>query len=79
MSKRKVENSSTTVFYGEGDSSYDDSIYSSEETKKIFQELDKQIVYLPREQFKFRIFHMIHLLPRDKAFYGDVSADGTCE
>ena len=78
MPKRKVENSSV-IFYGEGDSSYEYPIFSKEKTEEIFRDLDNQIVYLPREQFKFRIFNQIHLLPRDKAFYGDVATDGTCE
>ena len=65
--------------HGEGDSSYEYPIFSPEETEEIFRALDEQIVYLPREQFTFRIFNTIHLLPRDKAFYGEVSADGTCE
>jgi hypothetical protein len=65
--------------FGEGDSYYDDSIFSPESSIEILKKLDEQIVYLPREQFKFKIFNTVNLLPRDKAFYGDVYADGSCE
>lgn len=65
--------------YGEGDSYFDDSIFSPESSIEILKKLDEQVVYLPREQFKFKIFHTVNLLPRDKAFYGDVYTDGSCE
>lgn len=75
MSKRKLEVSSA-IIYGEGDSNYQYPIFSPDETKEILRELDEQIVYLPREQFRFRILNSVSLLPRDKAFYGDVTSDG---
>ena len=65
--------------FGEGDSYQQISVFSPKESIDILKELDEQITYLPREQFKFRIFHVVHLLPRDKAFYGDVQADRSCE
>lgn len=82
--KRKKESSSNTNdvqsrSLGEGDSYYDESIISSEAAVEILKRLDEQIVYLPRSLFKFRIFHKLNVLPRDKAFYGDVQADGSCE
>ena len=75
--KRKKESSST--HFGEGDSRYEESLFSSNESIEILKELDEQIVYLPREQFKFKIFNNIIPLPRDKAFYGEVDSDGSCE
>ncbi|CAF0912295.1 unnamed protein product [Rotaria sordida] len=62
---------------GEGDSWYEESLFSSNESIEILKQLDEQIVYLPREQFQFKIFNTINLLPRDKAFYGDVYSDGS--
>lgn len=81
--KRKKESASTDrdcqkECFGEGDSWYQESLFSSHDSIDILKELDKQIVYLPREQFKFQIFNTINLLPRDKAFYGDVDSDGSC-
>jgi len=64
---------------GEGDSWYEESLVSPREAIEILKKLDEQIVYLPREQFKFKIFNTINLLPRDKAFYGDVHSDGSCK
>lgn len=64
---------------GEGDSYYDESLLSSDVARDILKRLDEQIVYLPRTQFTFRIFHKVNVLPRDKAFYGDVQSDGSCE
>jgi hypothetical protein len=75
--KRKKESSSTS--FGAGDSRYEESLFSSNESIEILKELDEQIVYLPREQFQFKIFNKITPLPRDKAFYGDVDSDGSCE
>ena len=77
--KRKNTNDSQIGSLGEGDSYYEESVFSSETAKDILQRLDEQVVYLPREQFKFRIFNTVNLLPRDKAFYGDVQSDGSCE
>ena len=85
--KRKKESPSNTNdlqsrilrSLGEGDSYYDESAFPSEAAVEILKRLDEQIVYLPRELFKFRIFHKMNRLPRDKAFYGDVQADGSCE
>jgi hypothetical protein len=65
--------------FGEGDSWYEESLVSSNESIEILKKLDEQIVYLPREQFKFKIFNTVNLLPRDKAFYGDVHSDGSCK
>jgi hypothetical protein len=65
--------------FGEGDSYYEESLFSPQSAIEILKKLDEQIVYLPREQFKFKIFNTVNLLPRDKAFYGDVDADGSCE
>lgn len=83
--KRKNESSPSSIekdcektFFGERDSWYEESLFSSNESIDILKELDKQIIYLPREQFKFQIFNTINLLPRDKAFYGDVYSDGSC-
>lgn len=77
--KRKKESPSDVRSLGEGDSSYEESLFSSETSTNVLQRLDEQIVYLPREQFKFQIFNTVNLLPRDKAFYGDVHSDGSCE
>lgn len=65
--------------FGENDCWYKKSIFSREESVEILKKLDEQIVYLPREQFKFKIFKNTFLLPRDKAFYGDVDVDGSCK
>ncbi len=65
--------------FGEGDSYYHESLFSLDSSNEILKQLDEQIVYLPREQFKFKIFHKVNLLPRDKAFYGDIYSDGSCE
>ena len=65
--------------YGEGDSSYQAAVFSSAESSDILRELDDEILFLPRERFQFKIFSKINVLPRDKAFYGDVQADGSCE
>ncbi|CAF3457505.1 unnamed protein product [Rotaria sp. Silwood1] len=62
---------------GEGDSWYKEQLFSPNASIEILKELDEQIVYLPREQFKFKIFNTVNLLPRDKAFYGDVYSDGS--
>jgi hypothetical protein len=77
--KRKREFLSNDKNLGEGDSWYEESLFSSNESIDILKRLDEQIVYLPREQFKFQIFNTINLLPRDKAFYGDVDSDGSCK
>ena len=73
-----IKNSSVKVF-GEEDSWYEESLFSSTESIEILKRLDEQIIYLSREQFKFKIFNKINLLPRDKAFYGDVDEDGSCK
>jgi hypothetical protein len=65
--------------FGEGDSYYEESLFSPESAIEILKKLDEQIIYLPREQFQFKIFNTVNLLPRDKAFYGDIYADGSCE
>ncbi|CAF3074070.1 unnamed protein product [Rotaria sp. Silwood2] len=63
--------------FGEGDSRYEEALFSPNESIEILKQLDEQIVYLPREQFKFKIFNTVNILPRDKAFYGDVYSDGS--
>jgi len=68
-----------TELCGEGDSWHKKSIFSHEESVEILKKLDEQIVYLPRERFQFKIFTKTFLLPRDKAFYGDVNSDGSCK
>jgi len=65
--------------FGEGDSWYKELLFSPNESIEILRQLDEQIIYLPREQFKFKIFNTINLLPRDKAFYGNVHSDGSCK
>ena len=66
-------------FYGEGDSWYVEQLFSSTTSTEILKQLDEQIAYLPREQFRFKIFNTVNLLPRDKAFYGDIHSDGSCK
>jgi hypothetical protein len=77
--KRKNSKDCQSNLFGEGDSWYKEPLFSSNESIEILKQLDEQIVYLPREQFKFQIFNATHLLPRDKAFYGDVHSDGSCK
>jgi hypothetical protein len=79
MSSSSTDEHCQSRFFGEGDSRYEESLFSPDESIEILKELDEQIVYLPREQFQFKIFNTLTPLPRDKAFYGDVDSDGSCK
>ncbi|CAF2149178.1 unnamed protein product [Rotaria magnacalcarata] len=75
--KRNIQCQSKRL--GEEDSWYKDTLFSLDESLEILKEIDEQIVHFPREQFKLKIVNTINLLPRDKAFYGDVNSDGSCK
>ncbi|KAJ3029753.1 Alpha-ketoglutarate-dependent dioxygenase alkB 2 [Rhizophlyctis rosea] len=42
-----------------------------------FHDLQRELDYVPRHMLTFSIFGNTFPLPRDKAFYGDVEADGS--
>ena len=45
--------------------------------KEVFDELQKEVTFLPRSELTFQIYGKSMQLPRDKAFFGDVNKDGS--
>lgn len=46
-------------------------------TYDLYENLEKELEFVPRNLLTFTIFGKTFSLPRDKAFYGTVEADGT--
>ncbi|CAF1079062.1 unnamed protein product [Didymodactylos carnosus] len=69
---KMLKHSDNHLLLGSGDSWYERNFFTSNEAQSILDELNEQVEFLPRDTFKFKIFGQINLLPRDKAFYGDV-------
>ncbi|CAF3385571.1 unnamed protein product [Rotaria socialis] len=74
--KRNIQCQSKRL--GEEDSCWEDTLFSLNESLEILKEIGEQIVHFPREQFKFKSFNTINLLPHNKTFYGDLNSDGSC-
>lgn len=60
---------------GSGDSSYIADFLENPE--EIYQNIVKEVTFLPRDLLTFQIFGKSMQLPRDKQFYGDLDKDGT--
>ncbi|CAF3347790.1 unnamed protein product, partial [Rotaria socialis] len=71
--KRNIQCQSKRL--GEEDSCWEDTLFSLNESLEILKEIGEQIVHFPREQFKFKSFNTINLLPHNKTFYGDLNSD----
>lgn len=69
----------TAVPYGAGDSFYYRDYFLSDRADDLYAHLQHELtpLYVPRAEMVFRIFGRTVPLPRDKAFLGDVQADGT--
>jgi phage anti-repressor protein len=53
------------------------NVFDSDTCKYLFNELEKEIKYIPRGELKFKIFNKVIPLPRVKAFYGKIEKDGS--
>lgn len=43
---------------------------------EVFNELNEEIEFIPREELKFKIYGKELPLPRDKQFFGDIDKEG---
>jgi alkylated DNA repair dioxygenase AlkB len=57
------------------DSFYFPKFFTADEAKNLYTQLQQELVYVPRDQITFNIFGKTIPLPRDKAFFGDVTND----
>jgi hypothetical protein len=64
----KVENKKQIWIFTPGHSLLRNNVFSKEVCKYLFNELEKEIVYIPRGELKFRICSKLIPLPRVKAF-----------
>lgn len=46
-------------------------------TEKLYNAINEEVMFVPRNQLLFSIYGRVSQLPRDKAFHGEVEADGT--
>ncbi|KAJ3045612.1 Alpha-ketoglutarate-dependent dioxygenase alkB 2 [Rhizophlyctis rosea] len=59
------------------DSQYIPDFLTRQEADLAYGGLQNELVYVPREKLVFNIYGKTFQLPRDKAFHGDVAADGS--
>ncbi|KAJ3050033.1 hypothetical protein HK097_008983 [Rhizophlyctis rosea] len=59
------------------DSKYTTNFLEPAVANKAYKNLQQEIQYVPRQNLTFTIYGKTFPLPRDKAFYGDVDADGS--
>ena len=59
------------------DSMYFETIWSVDVADRLLAALRNEVLYVPRSSMTFAIFGKTFQLPRDKAFQGDVAADGS--
>lgn len=64
-----------TTLYGSGDSYYITNVFPNH--SMIFEALEKEITYIDKNLLKFKIYGRELLLPRKKAFFGDIDTDGS--
>jgi alkylated DNA repair dioxygenase AlkB len=69
------DGSQNVSYLGSGDSFYYANFITNPD--EGFQQLQNQVIYLPREELTFKIYGKTFMLPRDKQFYGDIAEDGT--
>jgi alkylated DNA repair dioxygenase AlkB len=65
--------------FGAGDSFYYPGFFSQHEADELYQRLNQEVDYLPRDTpaLQFKIYGKTLQLPRDKQFFSDRTTDGS--